>query len=118
MSQTVDTVVSSQTLAVGDLPPATLVALSAAAVVAPRTVNLCDTTSAAFTVTLPPAASCVGSSLSVFCNVFGSGHDVSIAPASGDDINGSSSDLTLSAAHTGYKLLSIASGQWIAALGL
>jgi len=114
MSQTVNTAVSLQTLAPLDLPPATLVALSAAAVLSPATVNMCDTTSAAFTVTLPSAASCVGRSLVVFLNVYGSGHTLTIAPSGSDDINGSSSSLTLTSAHTAYKLLSIASGQWVA----
>ena len=114
MAQTVDTVVSLQTLAPLDNAPATLVALSAAANLSPATVNLVDTTAAAVTVTLPLASSCIGRSLIVFCNVLGAGHNVSIAPATGDDINGSSSSLTLSAAHTAYKLLSVAPGQWIA----
>lgn len=117
---------SQQTLAPLDLPVATFNFASTPFVAAPLSTNVVSTTSAggAFTVSLPDASTMVGRALVVFFAAKYSSDDVTIAQVSGQNINASSSNLTLSSANTAYTLLAVpdASGLngagWLALSGL
>jgi hypothetical protein len=106
------------TLAPLDLPLPNIVQASAAYSANYLDTVLCNTTSAAFTVTLPDANAMPGRAIVVYLQVHGSGNSVTIAPSESQDINGAGSNLTLSSANTAYCLLSVGSAGWLALSGL
>ena len=113
---------SQQTLAPFDLPVATVAFEAASFVAQPLTTHLVDTTNGAVTASLPDASTMVGRALVIYLQVHSS--SVTIAQLSGQQINASDSNLTLSSANTAYTLLSVPNAaslngaQWLALSGL
>lgn len=113
---------SQQTLAPLDLPVANFVVETAAFVAQPLVTHLVDTTSGAFAASLPDASTMLGRALVIYLQVHSG--TLTIEQVSGQDVNNSASNLTLTAANTAYVFLAIpqASGLngagWLALSGL
>jgi hypothetical protein len=106
------------TLAPLDIPPSNLVPVLAAYSANYLDTVLCNTLNGAITVTLPDATQAPGRGIAVFFQAKTSSNEVTISSSESQNINGSSSPLTLSSAHTGYTLLSVGAAGWIALSGL